>query len=425
MLRRRLTVLLAAVLVVGACTRDEPSTTRVPEVVTSGGEPTESATPTTRPTQSAAPTSSPPSSSTTSTAPSTSTQIPLDETTLEAIPVADSFEQPVLALSPAGDERLYVVDQPGRIWVVDLESESVGLFVDLTSDVVFGGERGLLGLAFHPDFAANGRLFVNYTGNSGQTRIVELSSPDGGVSADAATQQVLLEIEQPARNHNGGMIAFGPDGLLWIATGDGGGADDRFNQGQRPDTLLAALLRIDVSSPGEYSIPAGNPFVDGGGAPEVIAFGLRNPWRFAFSGTTLYIADVGQRDWEEINVLSIEGAIGANFGWPNFEGDACFRGPCEGVAVVSPVHTYSHSEGCSITGGFVYAGDLMPQLRGHYFFGDFCGGWVRSLDREGQVFEWLEPSSDRSITSFGQDAAGELYLTLRTGELMQLVPAGS
>ena len=339
--------------------------------------------------------------------------------------MVDSFEQPVLALSPPGDDRLYVVDQPGRIWVVDLESESVGLFVDLTADVVFGGERGLLGLAFHPDFAANGRFFVNYTGNVGQTRIVELSSSDGGLSADASSQQVLLEIEQPARNHNGGMIAFGPDGLLWVATGDGGGADDRFDQGQRPDTLLGALLRIDVAASGEYSIPDDNPFADGGGAPEVFSFGLRNPWRFSFSGDTLYIADVGQRDWEEINVTTIDDASGANFGWPLFEGDACFRGPCEGADVVPPVHTYSHSQGCSITGGFVYAGERMPQLRGHYFFGDYCGGWVRSLDPQGRVFEWLEPSSDRPITSFGQDAAGEIYLTLRTGEVLRLTPTGS
>ncbi len=368
-----------------------------------------------------------------STAPSTvatTTEAPATTTTtttttapnqieLELVEIARGFEQPVLALSPPGDARLFIVDQPGRIWFI--EGDRTELFIDLRDDVVFGGERGLLGLAFHPDFAENGRLFVNYTGGPrSSTRIVELQVSDDGLSADADSAQVLLEIEQPAHNHNGGMITFGPDGNLWIATGDGGGADDRFGHGQRADTLLAALLRIDVATPGEYLIPQDNPFRDGGGAPEVWAFGLRNPWRFTFEGDDLYVADVGQNKIEEINKLSVADSRGANFGWPILEGTDCFAGPCDTGGLTDPVVEYSHDDGCSISGGYVYRGSDTPSLTGHYFYADWCSGWIRSLGPDLKMYEWFGADGGRNITSFGQDAGGEVYVVSAKGSIYRL-----
>ena len=413
-------VLAVAILALAACSEERPGAeaplTR-PEVVGTVPATTTAPAATTAPTS--APTSSPPTTgATTST---TTTTLPVSDLELALVEVARGFEQPVLALSPPGDSRLFVVDQPGRIWVI--EDDSTEVFVDLRDDVVFGGERGLLGLAFHPGFAKTGRFFVDYTGAGGATRIAELQAAEDGNSADPDSQQILLEIGQPARNHNGGMIAFGPDGHLWIATGDGGGADDRFNQGQRPDTLLGALLRIDVSVPGEYSNPADNPFLDGGGAPEVWSYGLRNPWRFTFDGDLLFIADVGQNKFEELNRLQVDASRGANFGWSVFEGADCFRGPCDIAGTIAPVVVYEHSEGCSITGGYVYRGSAIPELAGHYFYADYCGGWIRSLSPDGETFEWAGASGDRAITSFGRDTAGEVYVIVAAGSIYRLVRA--
>lgn len=415
MLRR--TVFLSLFLVLAACSEEQPVAQPTTTVAATSSSPstqpsTAAATTTTTSGGTAPPTSS--SSSTTT----TTTTLPIDELQIELVEIASGFEQPVFAISPANDDRLYVVDQPGRIWV--LGDGDPTLFTDITDDVVFGGERGLLGLAFHPDFDVNRRLFVNYTGDRGRTRVVEMAASSDGLTADASSQQLLLEIEQPARNHNGGMIAFGPDGHLYVATGDGGGANDEFGQGQRTDTLLAALLRLDVSTPGAYTVPADNPFLDGGGAPEVYSFGLRNPWRFAFDGEDIYIADVGQRDLEEINVLTVAEANGANFGWSIFEGTECFRGPCDAGGVVEPVVEYSHGEGCSITGGFVYRGQALLELRGHYLYADYCSGWIRSLSPEGETRELLSREGNRQVTSFGQDASGEIYVVVQNGSVFRI-----
>lgn len=414
---KRVAWIVALFLVAAACSADEQpgAGSSTPEVVSSVAisvSPTASLAPSATPTSQPGTTVAPVSSSST-----TSTTLPIAELELTLVEIARGFEQPVLAISPPEDARLYIVDQPGEIWVIADGEPS--LFVDLKEDVIFGGERGLLGLAFHPDFADNRRLFVNYIGEGGRTRIVELTAAADGLSADRTSQQILLEVGQPARNHNGGMLAFGPDGYLWVATGDGGGSNDEFDQGQRSDTLLGALLRLDVSQPGEYSVPGDNPFV-GGDAPEVAAFGLRNPWRFAFDGDALFIADVGQRSFEEINVVAATDAIGANFGWPIYEGNDCFRGPCDTTGLVSPVLEYSHSDGCSITGGFVYRGSLVPELTGHYFYADFCSGWIRSLSPDGAPMEWFSSSGSRPVTSFGQDAAGEIYVVVRNGSIFRI-----
>jgi glucose/arabinose dehydrogenase len=415
---RRLVILVVFLLAAAACAEEEPSGGATPEVVTTATTaPPQTITSTSTPPSTTSPTTSVAAASSTTSTTTSTTAAPAD-TRLALEEVARGFEQPVLALAPPGDTKLYVVDQPGRIWVIDDGDPEI--FVDINEDVIFGGERGLLGLAFHPDFESNRRFFVNYTGDRGQTKVVEMVAAPDGRSADPASQQVLLEIDQPARNHNGGMIAFGPDGYLWVATGDGGGANDRFDHGQRTDTLLAALLRIDVANSGEYSIPPDNPFVDGGGAPEVWAYGLRNPWRFTIEGDMLFIADVGQNEWEEINALSVEASRGANFGWPIREATDCFRGPCDAADLVDPVYEYSHGEGCSVTGGFVYTGTALPQLGGHYFFSDYCSGWIRSLSPDGEVFEWPGAGGAGSVTSFGKDAAGEIYVVVGQGSVFRL-----
>jgi glucose/arabinose dehydrogenase len=411
-------VLIGAVVVLalGACADEQPATETV-KAVPATAISAAPAVPGSLPPGSVLAPSSPPPATTTTTA-STTTTLPIANLDLKLAEVARGFEQPVLALSPPGDSRLFVVDQPGRIWVFGDDGSEV--FVDLRDDVVFGGERGLLGLAFHPDYADNGRFFVNYTGVGGATRISELQASPDRNSARGDGQQILLEIGQPARNHNGGMIGFGPDGHLWIATGDGGGANDRFDQGQRPDTLLGALLRVDVSVPGEYSIPDDNPFIAGGGAPEVWAYGLRNPWRFTFDDALLYVADVGQNKYEEINRIPVDASRGGNFGWPLFEGIDCFHGPCDETDTIAPVVVYGHDEGCSVTGGYVYRGSAIPELAGHYFYGDYCGGWIRSLSPAGETFDWISASGDRAITSFGRDAAGEVYVVVAGGAIFRL-----
>jgi glucose/arabinose dehydrogenase len=338
--------------------------------------------------------------------------VPIEQTALALEPVAVGFEQPVLAI--AGGGRLFVVDQPGRIWLVDDGDHQV--FLDIRELVSFGGERGLLGLAFHPEH--DDLLYVNYTGLDGHTRIAEYRFSTEG--ADAASERVVLLIEQPAPNHNGGMIAFGPDGDLWVGMGDGGGSGDRFGHGQRGDTLLAAMLRIEVG-------PEHTPYEVVGDfgfeAPEVWAIGLRNPWRFAFDGRDLWIADVGQDAREEINRVSTDDR-GLNFGWPIHEGTRCFLGGsrCGGDEFTAPVYEYPHPDGCSITGGYVYRGNAIPQLAGHYFFSDWCAGFIRSIAPTGDVFDWTEQTGAvDSVTSFGVDAGGELLVVSGAGTVYRLV----
>jgi glucose/arabinose dehydrogenase len=341
--------------------------------------------------------------------------------------VASGFDQPVLVTAPAADPRLFVVDQPGRIWIVKNGTRLETPFLDVRSKVAFGGERGLLGLAFHPDYRSNGRFFIDYTDKAGDTQIVAFKVSDNPDRADANSATTLLSIQQPAANHNGGWVAFGPDAYLYIGMGDGGGAGDTYRNGQNKNALLGKILRIDINSGAPYAIPPTNPFARGGGAPEIFAYGLRNPWRADFDGRNLFIADVGQNEWEEVSVISIDDA-GANLGWPLTEGNHCFRTTtCDTKGLVLPVYEYPHTNGaCSITGGYVYRGTAVPALAGQYVFADYCAGFVRSFSYDGRtasgVTDWTRQIGDVGrVTSFGEDAAGELYIVSENGRIFRVV----
>jgi glucose/arabinose dehydrogenase len=339
----------------------------------------------------------------------------LDDLVLESFEAGSGFSQPLLMLTAPGDDRWFVVDQPGIIWLVADGAASV--FLDINDLVRYQGEQGLLGMAFHPEFEANGLFYLNYTNTGGDSVVAAFEAV--AETADAGSRTEILRVDQPAGNHNGGMMEFGPDGNLWIGLGDGGGANDQFGQGQRAETLLGAMLRISVG-PGidGYDIPTGNL------ENEVWAPGLRNPWRFSFDGDDLWIADVGQNRIEEVNVVDWTDG-NPNFGWSVMEGTECFGGgSCDSAAFVAPVYEYSHSDGCSVTGGFPYRGGLMPELAGHYFFADYCTGWLRSVDRSGDVREWLPAGTFSGVTGFGRDASGEIYVLTAGGSIFGLRPAG-
>lgn len=365
-----------------------------------------------------------PAEATTTLAPSTTvTTVPLDDLVLTAPVVADGFDSPVLLVpGPDGGPDL-VVEQPGRVVAMDGERTVV---LDISSDVSFGGERGLLGLAFHPDFERNRLAYVDYTGSNGQTVIEGFTVGTDG-SFDLGSRRIVLEVAQPAGNHNGGMIAFGPDGFLWIGMGDGGGSDDRFGQAQRPETLLGAMVRIAVGDGIEtYAIPPDNPFTDGvAGAPEVWAIGLRNPWRFSFDGDQVWIADVGQGRIEEVSVASAS-AGGLNYGWPIMEGTECFSSStCDREGLVLPVTEYDHGAGCAITGGYVYRGAAIPELHGHYFYSDYCSGFLRSFHPELGERDWTAlVGTIPNVTGFGVGADGELHIVSQAGSIHRLERVG-
>lgn len=340
--------------------------------------------------------------------------------TLRRVAVVTGLSTPLELTAPPGDDRLFIAERPGRIRVVD--DGRVSTFLDITSRVRDDGERGLLGLAFPPDHATSGRFFVHYSrASDGATILAEYRTVPGDPGrADPDSQVVQLRVDQPASNHNGGTLAFAPDGMLHLFLGDGGGSDDRFANGQDPGTLLGAELRLDVRQPGQYRIPADNPFADGrGGAPEVVNYGLRNPYRSAFDAVTntLYIADVGQNTWEEVDAVSVS-ARGLNFGWPVMEGDHCFGGrACDPGAFTRPVLEYDHGDGCSITGGQVHRGEV-GMLRGHYLYGDFCTGIVRSFrlvdGRATEQTDWTSALGGSNVYSFGRDGLGRTYLLTST-----------
>ncbi len=402
-------IVAAVALVASACTAagtpPTTTTTQAPVLTTVAPEPT-----------------TPPPSTAPSTPSSTSappTTVPLEDLSLRLVEVDSGFSFPVLLRAdPAGGADL-VVEQPGRIVRADGGDHAVVL--DITDDVRFDGEQGLLGLAFHPDFAANGLAYVNYVETSGNT-VVEEFRVEGGSFA-VGSRRVVLEVEQPAANHNGGMLEFGPSGYLWIGMGDGGAADDRFGNGQRADTLLGSMLRIAVGVPGStYAIPPDNPFVDGGGRPEVWAIGLRNPWRFAIDGDDVWIADVGQGAVEEIDLADAR-IGGLNYGWPIMEGDVCFREDgCSTEGLTMPVVVYGHDEGCSITGGRVYRGEAIPELQGHFFFSDYCTGFMRSYQpgSPGPV-DWTDSTGPvEAVTAFGTGGDGELYVVSHRGSIYRI-----
>jgi glucose/arabinose dehydrogenase len=347
--------------------------------------------------------------------------------------VASGFSFPLDLQSVAGDvERLYVVEQGGRIRIVRNGQIQATPFIDISGRLSTGGERGLLGLAFHPGFASNGRFYVNYTNPSGDTHIAEFTA-DSADAANPASERVLLVVPQPFSNHNGGGVAFGDDGHLYIALGDGGSGGDPLGNGQALDTLLGKILRIDVNTGAPFAIPLDNPFLSTPGAqPEIWAHGLRNPYRIAFDPATgnLYIGDVGQRRREEIDVgLASEGG-GENYGWNVMEGVECFSpsSGCDRTGLRLPVLDYSHGEGCSVTGGVVYSGCRMPDLVGTYFYGDFCTAFVRSFRLAGgeatEARDWSEDIDGvDQISSFGSDAQGETYVVDYDGEIYRIEPS--
>jgi glucose/arabinose dehydrogenase len=340
---------------------------------------------------------------------------------LQAV-VTEGLASPVHLAAPAGDARLFVVEQPGRIRVVENGALLATPFLDIASRVSSGGERGLLSVAFHPQYAQNGFFFVNYTDTRGDTRVERYRVSADRNRADPASAQLIIQVTQPYSNHNGGLVAFGPDGRLYVGMGDGGGGGDPEEAGQDPQQLLGKLLRLDVDGTLPYRIPSDNPYAGSTGRrPEIWAMGLRNPWRFSWDRTAnlLYLADVGQNRLEEINVVPAATG-GVNYGWDLMEGSDCFepRDGCDRTGLTLPVAQYTHDDGCSVTGGFVYRGQDIPALRGHYFYADYCQGWIRSFRyRGGQAADarsW-DLENVGNVTSFGEDGRGELYVVSTRG----------
>lgn len=342
--------------------------------------------------------------------------------------VVDGLERP-LYVTHAGDGsgRLYILEQPGRVRVLEDGRLLETPFLDLTDRVLSrGNEQGLLGLAFSPDFRESGIFYIHYTGRpDGRTVLSRFRLRDGDPRrGDAASEEVLLTVEQPYANHNGGALLFGPDGYLYLALGDGGSAGDPENRAQNLDSLLGKILRLDVSQPGPYRIPPDNPFVGGQGREEIWAYGLRNPWRISFDRATgdLYIADVGQNAIEEVNFQPAGSPGGENYGWRVWEGSRRYA-QGEAPGAVFPVAEYTHAEGgCSITGGYVYRGQAIPALVGIYLYGDYCTGYIWGLkqqDGQWQTGRLLDTSLN--ITSFGEDEAGEVYVVDRRGAIYRVV----
>ncbi len=352
-------------------------------------------------------------------------------------PVADGFNAPLLVTNAGdGSGRLFVVEQDGFIFIVRNGSyDDTDPFLDisalLSNDVFQGGytERGLLGLAFHPDFKDNGFFYINHTDRSGDTVVARYHvNPDDPDHADPASRTELLKIHQPFYDHNGGDMAFGPDGYLYVGVGDGGSLGDHPGiTGQDLTTLLGKLLRIDVNAD-TYTVPPDNPFVGVENAqPEIWAYGLRNPWRFSFDSLTgdLYIGDVGQNSYEEIDFQPADDPGGENYGWFDYEGMHPYNGATAPDNMTLPVIEYPHIIGCAVTGGYVYRGQALPELQGIYFFGDYCTGRTWSLFRDAAGKWIVQPFKEtgRTITSFGVDEQGELYLVDYKGAVLRLARA--
>ena len=335
------------------------------------------------------------------------------------------FRNPVYLASPPGDSRLFIVEQAGRIRIVKNGQALSEPFLDIADRVRSGGEQGLLSVAFHPDYRTNGYFYVNFTDRSGDTRVERFKVSANPDVADPASSKLVIGIDQPYANHNGGLVMFGPDGMLYVGMGDGGSGGDPHGNGQNRNALLGKILRLDVSSE-PYGIPVGNPRT--GGRAEIWAIGMRNPWRFAFDRQTglLYVADVGQNEIEEIDVESAT-EPGLNYGWNIMEGDHCYRSSsCHLEGLVMPKVTYNHSGGaCSVTGGFVYRGRRIPSLAGHYFYSDSCAGWLKSFRMmNGAVTDrrdWKTSENLGHVVSFGEDSSRELYILTEGGKVLRIV----
>lgn len=366
---------------------------------------------------------------------------------IATVRVAADLEWPVFVAAPAGDpDRLFIVEQDGLIRLLKNGTLQPLPFLDidaLVPDVSFFDERGLLGLAFHPDYASNGYFFVNYLDTDGNTTITRYQVSDDPDLADPGSAFIVKTIAQPYANHNGGTLAFGPlDGYLYIGMGDGGSAGDPQNRAQDNLSLLGKMLRIDIDGAAPYEIPASNPFVgESGPLPEIWAKGLRNPYRFSFDRQTgdLYIADVGQWVREEIDFQPAHSSGGENYGWRLMEGTSCYEpeSDCNDGTLVLPLFEYPHDARCSVTGGNVYRGAALPQLQGHYFFADWCSHQIWSFKVvQGEVTEFQKrtqqlapgaPLAIESIVGFGEDGLGELYIVDRSqqgaGEVFKIVPS--
>ena len=343
-----------------------------------------------------------------------------------------SFQEMTNLVQPDDTSGLiFITEQRGSIYSLSAgDPQQANMFLDITDRVNRGSnEEGLLGLAFDPDYQENGYFYVYYSADNPRRSVLSrfgLDQEDVDV-ADPESEVIIMEIEQPYSNHNGGQLAFGADGYIYVGLGDGGSAGDPEGNGQNLGTLLGSILRIDVSElsgPADYAIPADNPFVDTIGARgEIWAFGLRNPWRFSFDSETglLWVGDVGQGSWEEIDVI----AKGANYGWNTMEGLHCYSpaGGCDQSGLNVPIAEYGHSQGrCSITGGYMYRGDQTPSLHGYYIYGDYCSGdiWALAYDGNAVAENMLLAESGLSITSFGEDLAGNLYILDRAGGIYTL-----
>lgn len=344
--------------------------------------------------------------------------------------VADGFDQPVALLDAMdGSGRLFVVERSGLVRILQDGDVLPTPFLNLQDQIGMTGSTsaGVLGMAFHPDFSENGLFFIHYTNSSGQSVIARFQATADLSSGDPITERRLLEIDYPIGEHKGGDLVFGPDGYLYISIGDGGGPGngDQAGNAQNPETLLGSILRIDVDGEDPYAIPPVNPFASGGGRPEIWVYGLRNSWRFSFDRLTgdLFIADVGENAWEEINFLPAGTGGGSNFGWNYFEGTHRYQGqPPPGLMLIEPIFQYDHNQGCSIVGGVVYRGQALPEWQGIYLYGDYCQGHVWALLRhpDGSLENQLHEKVPAYITAFGQDQAGEVYLVDIGGEIFKL-----
>jgi glucose/arabinose dehydrogenase len=360
---------------------------------------------------------------------------PPDPSSMRLEEIVTGLDNPIY-LTSAGDgsERLFVLEQTGTIELIKDGALQSMPFLDITNRVnqeirSSYSERGLLGLAFHPNYSENGQFFVHYSDLAGDTVIARYHvSADNPDAADPGSEEIIFTHEQPFPNHNGGQIDFGPDGYLYIGLGDGGSGGDPLNNGQTPDSLLGKILRIDVDGEVPYSIPPDNPAngVNPDLAPEIWAWGLRNPYRFSFDRATgdLYIADVGQNQWEEVNFEAADSTGGENYGWNVFEATKRFSNGPEPANAVMPIAEYDHSNGCSITGGYVYRGEAIPALQGVYIFGDWCSGKLWATYRDDSDAWQTMPfgESFRQITAFGQGDDGELYLVAYNGGIWKFMP---
>ena len=359
------------------------------------------------------------------------TPVPAGRDSLALQLVAQGLSQPLFLTAPRSDSsRLFVVEQGGRVRIIRNDSLLTRNLLDLRGRVSTGNEQGLLSIAFHPQYATNGYVFVSYTNVAGDTRVLRYHAANAD-SLDATVADTILRVDQPYSNHNGGLVAFGPDGFLYVGLGDGGSGNDPENRAQHPDSILGKMLRIDVNGALPYAIPPTNPFAGNSDTlPEIWAMGLRNPWRFSFDRSTgdLYIADVGQGTREEVNFQSGASTGAENYGWRIMEGAICRGGgSCNMAGLVLPIVDYVNGlDGCAVTGGYVYRGAAIPGLAGTYFYADYCDAWIRTFRYSGgqlvDHWDWSQKLvAGGPISSFGEDARGELYVIAHNGRVYRLV----